>query len=469
MPPVYAQKRRQVTPFGSADVTDLMPLLKTPLVRRLEESTQLGVNFKVFPTATHNRLGHSIAVSENGARLLQELYRRGFFQELSESDRRQLTLDIRIAGLLHDGMHAPFGHPPEYVAKFKVPGLTHKVMTVEAIHELDQEIRKCGSNADRVVSLLDEDPAKGDPRGQIIYARHGADKGTYLKQDQYFAGVRGISDSLDLATLFGDSAWVENKLVLVAPDGLISGEAVCRMHQAMYLLCYFDPECLMGQRFLEKSLEIYSFEADRFDFKSMYRMTESQMSVMLEKSDNRRVRECYRRLSEFGSVKAAIAFKMKGYEARGTPIGNSAKEVGISPEHVPQLASFYENPMKRTELELRLAKEFGLKEDELVVTTLPDLPKVLPKDILLIDETGAPAQTLFYHLPNLQSELERNGNKGYSFVVWVTEDQRTKVSDAYKTVAQIIETHSKVELGYDVGARREMLFTDPPVDSPARK
>ena len=79
MIPIYAQERRQIVPFGCADVTGLEPLLSNPLVRRLEESTQLGVNYKVFPTATHNRLGHSISVSENGARLLQELDRRGFF------------------------------------------------------------------------------------------------------------------------------------------------------------------------------------------------------------------------------------------------------------------------------------------------------------------------------------------------------------------------------------------------------
>ena len=188
------------------------------------------------------------------------------------------------------------------------------------------------------------------------------------------------------------------------------------------------------------------------------------MSVILEKSDNRRVRECYRRLSEFGSVKAAITFKAQGYEAKGTPIGTSAKEVGISHEHVPELAKFYENPMKRTELERKLARAFNLKEDEIVVTTLPDLPKVLPKDIPLVDETGAPAQTLFYHLPNLKAELELNGKKGYAFTVWVVEGHRKRISDAYKDIGKIIEEHSGVELGYDVGIRQRVLFTDSSVD-----
>ena len=79
--PVFSPKRREVMPLGWADISDLIPLLNTPEVQRLEQSTQLGVNYKVFPTATHKRLGHSLGVVEMTTRLIQELFRRDFFPE----------------------------------------------------------------------------------------------------------------------------------------------------------------------------------------------------------------------------------------------------------------------------------------------------------------------------------------------------------------------------------------------------
>lgn len=455
MPPVYAPKRREVMPFGWVDVSDLIPLLNTPQVQRLERSTQLGVNYKVFPTATHNRLGHSLGVVEMTTQLLQELFRRGFFPE---SERTQLMCDLRIAALLHDSGHAPFGHPPEYVAKAMQPGYTHKVRTAEIIRALDPVIRACGSTADRIVALLDEN--NGVPEGKMVYLQNGGDKIAYLIQDGYFAGVLDVGERVLSQTLFGYSCWT-GRTIAIAKQGIPSSEALGQLFMKMYLHCYFKPDCLGAQRLLEKALQTY-MEQTGLTVPAMYDLREFELEARLAASDVRLVRDCYSRLSQFGSLEPAITLKVRGVESKIVPAGDAPREIGIDYEHASHLARHYESPLNRTELEKKIAAEHGLKEDEIVVTTTPDLPKLVPKDIVVVDEDGNEDGTLFKHNPEHKESLDRLARKGYYFKIWVPRDKRGKIAEAYKNICAITEADSKVELTYDVGVRERKLFSDSP-------
>jgi len=453
--PVFSPKRREVMPLGWADISDLIPLLNTPEVQRLEQSTQLGVNYKVFPTATHKRLGHSLGVVEMTTRLIQELFRRDFFPE---SERAQLMQDLRIAALLHDLGHAPYGHPSEYVAKFLEMGYDHKVKTAELIRQLDSTIRKCGSSSDRIVQLLDE--KNGAPEGKLVYGSPtGGDKILYLLQDKYFAGVLDVSETVDPPTLFGYSCWTGKELA-IARQGIPAFEVLGRLFMNMYLHCYFKPECLAAQRLWEKGIEVYMRETG-LSVREMYEMREFELESALAASDVRMVRECHKRLSEFGSLEAAVTLKVRGVESKKTPVGDSPKEVGIRPEHATGLSEFYENPLNRTKLEKKLAVQYSLSEDGVVVTTTPDLPKLVPKDIPVVDETGVDAGTIFEQSPEHKESLQRLARKGYSFIVWAPTNARERVAAGYKEVCAIIEAESKVELTYDVGARERKLFTEP--------
>src|SRR2546423_1680522 len=81
-------------------------IIDTPEFQRLRGIKQLGTAYLVFPSATHTRFEHSLGTSWMAHRILEVLQRH---QKIS-SDERQV---IRVASLLHDVTHIPFGHTLE--------------------------------------------------------------------------------------------------------------------------------------------------------------------------------------------------------------------------------------------------------------------------------------------------------------------------------------------------------------------
>ena len=81
-------------------------LMDTPEFQRLRGIKQLGTAYLVFPSAVHTRFEHSLGTSWMAHRILQSVRRN---QDVSTEDE---TL-IRVAALLHDITHIPFGHTLE--------------------------------------------------------------------------------------------------------------------------------------------------------------------------------------------------------------------------------------------------------------------------------------------------------------------------------------------------------------------
>ena len=86
-------------------------LLDTPELQRLRGIKQLGLTYLVFPGATHTRFEHSIGTLHMCDRLVQAVNRNAArdpdsCHHITDSERRVL----RIAALLHDVTHVPFGH-----------------------------------------------------------------------------------------------------------------------------------------------------------------------------------------------------------------------------------------------------------------------------------------------------------------------------------------------------------------------
>src|SRR5437660_3012547 len=81
-------------------------LMDTPEFQRLRGIKQLGTAYLVFPSAVHTRFEHSLGTSWMANRILQSI-RRDY--SIAEDDARL----IRVASLLHDITHIPFGHTLE--------------------------------------------------------------------------------------------------------------------------------------------------------------------------------------------------------------------------------------------------------------------------------------------------------------------------------------------------------------------
>lgn len=84
----------------------LLNIIDTPEFQRLRDIKQLGATHYVFPSATHTRFEHSIAVSYLGRTMIENI--RNQQPELNIT-QRDVEL-IEIAGLIHDIGHGPFSH-----------------------------------------------------------------------------------------------------------------------------------------------------------------------------------------------------------------------------------------------------------------------------------------------------------------------------------------------------------------------
>ena len=85
---------------------NIQKIIDTPEFQRLRDLKQLGATNYVFPSATHTRFEHSIAVSYLGKTMIENIKKNQ--PELNIS-QREIDL-IEIAGLIHDIGHGPFSH-----------------------------------------------------------------------------------------------------------------------------------------------------------------------------------------------------------------------------------------------------------------------------------------------------------------------------------------------------------------------
>ena len=94
---------------------NIQKIIDTPEFQRLRDLKQLGATNYVFPSATHTRFEHSIAVSYLGKTMIENIKKNQ--PELNIS-QRDIEL-IEIAGLIHDIGHGPFSHLWDHYVIFK--------------------------------------------------------------------------------------------------------------------------------------------------------------------------------------------------------------------------------------------------------------------------------------------------------------------------------------------------------------
>ncbi len=89
-------------------------VIDTPQFQRLRGVKQLGTAYLVYPGATHTRFEHSIGVLHMTDRLLSAVNKNaGLDPQRCRSVTPEERRILRLAALLHDVTHIPFGHNVE--------------------------------------------------------------------------------------------------------------------------------------------------------------------------------------------------------------------------------------------------------------------------------------------------------------------------------------------------------------------
>jgi hypothetical protein len=171
-------------------------ILDTPEMQRLRGIKQLGTAYLVYPGATHTRFDHSIGTLHMAQRMIDSIHRnfeidsRGCIG-IGESEARV----IRLAALVHDVTHIPFGHNVE-----DQTGLFHRHDSgyryrrmLDTGTEIGAALERIGVRRD-VLSTLAGPGEGGEPVPaywtQVTADTICSDILDYLQRDAYYTGLR---------------------------------------------------------------------------------------------------------------------------------------------------------------------------------------------------------------------------------------------------------------------------------------
>ncbi|MBD5445860.1 MAG: HD domain-containing protein [Mycoplasma sp.] len=191
---------------------------------RLQNIFQLGLSFKVFPTATHTRFTHSI-----GTFKIAQDFANHFENQISNEERKLFL----VAALLHDLGHGPFSHVFESISNIK-----HELLTSEIILDKTTDIHKklleINVDPNKLVAIYQGKYYK-KWIGRMISSNLDVDRIDYLLRDSYYIGTRYSTIDVDFlierSFLHGDDIYFSEKALNVIESFLLGRYY---MHQDIY-------------------------------------------------------------------------------------------------------------------------------------------------------------------------------------------------------------------------------------------
>jgi uncharacterized protein len=172
---------------GDIEVGPLeVELIDTPEFQRLRGIKQLGTAYLVFPSAVHTRFEHSLGTSWMAHRILESIRR-------SQSISLDEETVIRVASLLHDITHIPFGHTLEDERRVlprhdKDEQRSDYFFSQSAVGRI---LRQAGIQ-NEVISIIEGNDTYAS---DIVIGGISADLLDYLSRDTYFCGLSQYYDA----------------------------------------------------------------------------------------------------------------------------------------------------------------------------------------------------------------------------------------------------------------------------------
>ena len=138
-------------PDGRPGEATEQDLIDSPWMQRLRRVPQLQSARWVFPAAEHSRFQHSLGAMHLAGRFAQQLH-PSLRAEFTDAPSAPLFEELlRMAGLLHDIGHGPFGHffDDNFLADYE---LTHEILGQRIIREELAELIRGLRRSPRITS-----------------------------------------------------------------------------------------------------------------------------------------------------------------------------------------------------------------------------------------------------------------------------------------------------------------------------
>ncbi|RMH00844.1 MAG: HD domain-containing protein [Planctomycetota bacterium] len=172
-------------------------VLDTPEMQRLRNIRQLGTAYLVYPGAQHSRFEHSIGTAHLASRMIAAINavrdREGpAYGGYDEHEERV----VRLAALVHDATHLPFGHNIEdqtgLLPRHDVPERFQRLFSEET--DLGRALRRTGLHREVLGILAPEAvPAAARPPAHwraLVSGTIDADMLDYLARDALYTGLK---------------------------------------------------------------------------------------------------------------------------------------------------------------------------------------------------------------------------------------------------------------------------------------
>jgi len=127
-------------------------IVEHPVFSRLAFVPQLGMVRYIYPTATHNRLEHSLGVFRNCCLYINALYNDPYNPLFKQLFNEKELKSVMLAALLHDIGHYPLAHELEKSSKSKE--LKHENLTIKFLH--NPTIDKYRNTLKEIIETNDE-------------------------------------------------------------------------------------------------------------------------------------------------------------------------------------------------------------------------------------------------------------------------------------------------------------------------
>lgn len=216
----------RIVPSGDVSLTYLeRDLVDTPQYQRLRKIKQLGSAYLIFPTALHTRFDHSLGTLHIAGEFIWNIERN----PLSSPDQRGISTKdkilTRLAALLHDITHIPFGHTLEddggIFIRHDQDNIRYEVLLGEGtdiFNKLVAKIDRQGYSGLLNILKSSHEPSPISPDTAYISDIIGntvcADLLDYLLRDPYFCGIEAAFGKRFMRYLFIDRVNGARRLIV---------------------------------------------------------------------------------------------------------------------------------------------------------------------------------------------------------------------------------------------------------------
>lgn len=407
-------------------------ILDTPEMQRLRNVRQLGAAYLVYPGAQHTRFEHSVGTAHVVGRLAAEINAardRDGGGSLGGYDDHEVRI-LRLAALVHDVTHLPFGHSIEdqtgLLPRHDTAPRYERLLSSET--RLGKALRACGV-LDEVVAVLSPgsvEPARRPPPAwrELVAGTIDADMLDYLARDALFTGLRLQYDPR-VFSVFRVERRTQRLYVDLTSRGYLREallSEVVRCLEARYYFServYFHHAKVAVGALLAKAVEIGLLQG-ALTFEQLQRSTDAGLVDLLERS----------RVADPAARRRLRVF-VESFRTRRLP-----KRVAVYPEYAnaalqPDLIRRFfgagtAEERRRVEERLGEGVRFAVGQDIPVLVYCPAGHMQLKQAELLVRWPGpgdlAPLSAHGAEVPRLQ-DLERAYQRLWKFYVLALTDE----------------------------------------------